>query len=201
MSIDILEILKSKKSFLAHFWSTSDYFSSRWRKFVRILEWTFGFIYFFKYLRGYSQKTWSRGLTNMESSMWSSLVVPRKKLRIAFLADQLFNVHGANIFKIFVTIFFIKRIYGEVYTATFNWSWTYSSHPVSFLIEFHRPETGNVFEVSDIVNTIITFSDCEVAEQNLRFKNQSLFSKRFTAIPAKRRCYILYHCRLHISFP
>ena len=42
MLIDILEILKSKKSFLANFLSKSDYFSSRWRKIVWILEWIFG---------------------------------------------------------------------------------------------------------------------------------------------------------------
>ena len=64
----------------------------------------------------------------------------------------------------------------------------------------HRPKAGNFFEVIDIVNIIITFSDCEFAGQNLQFKDQSLFSKRFTAIPAKLRCYILHHCRLHISF-
>ena len=65
----------------------------------------------------------------------------------------------------------------------------------------HRPKAGNFFEVIDIVNIIITFSDCEFAGQNLQFKDQSLFSKRFTAIPAKLRCYTLYHyCRLHISF-
>ena len=56
MSIDILEILKSKRSFLAHFWSKSNYFFSRWRKIVRILGWIFSFIYFVKYLRSYLQK-------------------------------------------------------------------------------------------------------------------------------------------------
>ena len=43
MSIDILEILKSKNSFLAHFLFKNDYFSSRWCKIVQIFEWIFGF--------------------------------------------------------------------------------------------------------------------------------------------------------------
>ena len=53
MSIDILEIHKIKKSFLAHFWSKSDYFSYRWRKIVQFLEWIFGFLYSVKYLQSY----------------------------------------------------------------------------------------------------------------------------------------------------
>ena len=66
MSIDILEILKSKNSFLAHFWSKSDYFSSRWCKIVRILELIFGFTYFVEYLRSFLQKMWRGGLKSMK---------------------------------------------------------------------------------------------------------------------------------------
>ena len=40
---------------LIFFLSKSDYFSSRWRKIVRILKWIFGFICFVKYLRSYLQ--------------------------------------------------------------------------------------------------------------------------------------------------
>ena len=67
ISIDILEILKSKNSFLAHFFlSKTDYFSSRWCKIVLILEWMFGFIYFVKYLRSYLQKNVNRGSDKYE---------------------------------------------------------------------------------------------------------------------------------------
>ena len=38
IEIDIFKILKSKNSFLAHFRSKHDYFSSRWCKIVQIIE-------------------------------------------------------------------------------------------------------------------------------------------------------------------
>jgi len=66
MSKYILEILKRKKSFLAHFLSKSDNFSFGWRKIVRISEWIFGFIHFDKYLRSYLPKNWRGGMTNMK---------------------------------------------------------------------------------------------------------------------------------------
>ena len=66
MSISIVEILISKNSFLAHFWSKNNYFSSRWCRRAQILEWIFGFVYFVTYLQSYLQKTWRGGLGSMK---------------------------------------------------------------------------------------------------------------------------------------
>ena len=59
MSIDILDILKRKKLFHAHFWSKKDYLSSIWCKVVQISEWMFGLKWFVQYLRSYLLKTWN----------------------------------------------------------------------------------------------------------------------------------------------
>ena len=66
MSIEILEILKSKNWFLANFWSKNGYFSSRWCRRAQILKWIFGFIYFVTYLQSYLQKTWRGRLRSMK---------------------------------------------------------------------------------------------------------------------------------------
>ena len=90
MSIEILEILKSKNLFLAHFLSKNRYFSSRWCRRAQILEWIFGFVYFVTYLQSYLQKR--------EGGVWEvwNLVCRavrscrEKKFKIAFFPDQPF---------------------------------------------------------------------------------------------------------------
>ena len=86
MSIEILEILKSKNSFLAHFfWSKNGYSSSRLCRRVQILEWIFGFIYFAKYLRSYLQKTRRGGVWQIWNLACKAVRSCReKKFKIAF---------------------------------------------------------------------------------------------------------------------